>query len=556
MSVPKPRRFTYFERLKSTFNVVHDQETKFLCDKLLSFFENCSSTSATAASADIVDFTDTSMENAVGNFLKKHDDFVKQLLGKYVHFSERGEFDLFGIEETMKNKNRHNAMVKTVDQHCYQVLCLCALFCPVDMQKGVMDALFAHLCRIQPDRVFRPVDHALWTALLLLINPVKLKQQCDGSVEVFNNFMAVLRQPSKCDEPDNFCLKGTISLALGVAIKYARNSLGLGISHELDEIELVNDGIKNMAFEYMQAFIVKAPAFFEFPFSIDVVDSLIKNFICYFRDKLVEMCNLCEEELYSLLMQHDKTAHQQMADDGASMPWQNHHYHAHHHYYSPSSPSKKAVPNFANLHFKTFLELIATLYERETEQIVRCSREFTDPNCEGLYDFVFRNRAISAPSLKIAYLSMLTSLCKSKANSTQNVLQTDECFSLQTPRQPRPNLLPFNKRRRLNPGEWQLGAYGKILPRLPEGTRCGGLVMGKYGLYNPQVRALQEECYPKMLAGVPTERINRNQEITFQMCKWMVIVSVFISAHNFAMMLYGTKEKPLWPYTLFMEKSD
>ncbi|KAL3068837.1 hypothetical protein niasHT_032962 [Heterodera trifolii] len=138
-------------------------------------------------------------------------------------------------------------------------------------------------------------------------------------------------------------------------------------------------------------------------------------------------------------MQHDKTAHQQMADDGASMPWQNHH--SHHHYYSPSSPSKKA-------------------------------------------------------------------------------------------------------------------AYGKILPRLPEGTRCGGLVMSKYGLYNPQVRALQEECYPKMLAGVPTERINRNQEIIFQMCKWMVILSVFISAHNFAMMLYGTKEKPLWPYTLFMEKSD
>uniref|UniRef100_A0A914HDV7 Acyl carrier protein n=1 Tax=Globodera rostochiensis TaxID=31243 RepID=A0A914HDV7_GLORO len=28
----------------------------------------------------------------------------------------------------------------------------------------------------------------------------------------------------------------------------------------------------------------------------------------------------------------------------------------------------------------------------------------------------------------------------------------------------------------LNPGEWQLGAFGKILPRLPEGTRCGKLV--------------------------------------------------------------------------------
>lgn len=40
----------------------------------------------------------------------------------------------------------------------------------------------------------------------------------------------------------------------------------------------------------------------------------------------------------------------------------------------------------------------------------------------------------------------------------------------------------------LNPGEWQLGAAGKILPRLPEGTRVGNLVMGKYGLYDPKLR--------------------------------------------------------------------
>ncbi|KJH50639.1 ubiquitin--protein ligase [Dictyocaulus viviparus] len=40
----------------------------------------------------------------------------------------------------------------------------------------------------------------------------------------------------------------------------------------------------------------------------------------------------------------------------------------------------------------------------------------------------------------------------------------------------------------LNPGEWQLGAGGKILPRLPEGTKVGKLVMGKYGLYCPKLR--------------------------------------------------------------------
>jgi hypothetical protein len=33
------------------------------------------------------------------------------------------------------------------------------------------------------------------------------------------------------------------------------------------------------------------------------------------------------------------------------------------------------------------------------------------------------------------------------------------------------------------------------LPRLPEGTRVGKLVMGKYGLYHPGVRKSQIEFY-------------------------------------------------------------
>jgi hypothetical protein len=60
----------------------------------------------------------------------------------------------------------------------------------------------------------------------------------------------------------------------------------------------------------------------------------------------------------------------------------------------------------------------------------------------------------------------------------------------------------------LNPGEWQIGVCfllsielirkyfqvgGKMLPRLPEGTRVGKLVMGKYGLYAPNIRKRQIE---------------------------------------------------------------
>jgi hypothetical protein len=39
-----------------------------------------------------------------------------------------------------------------------------------------------------------------------------------------------------------------------------------------------------------------------------------------------------------------------------------------------------------------------------------------------------------------------------------------------------------------------MGVGGKILPRLPEGTRVGKLVMGKYGLYCPKLRK-QVEAY-------------------------------------------------------------
>ncbi|VDN07994.1 unnamed protein product [Thelazia callipaeda] len=33
--------------------------------------------------------------------------------------------------------------------------------------------------------------------------------------------------------------------------------------------------------------------------------------------------------------------------------------------------------------------------------------------------------------------------------------------------------------------EWQLGVGARLLPKLPEGTKVGKLVMGKYGLYKP-----------------------------------------------------------------------
>lgn len=62
--------------------------------------------------------------------------------------------------------------------------------------------------------------------------------------------------------------------------------LGLEIPHDYDDIELVNSGINEMAFEFLHAYVIRNPSFTEFLLSVDVIDSLIKNFICYFPEKV------------------------------------------------------------------------------------------------------------------------------------------------------------------------------------------------------------------------------------------------------------------------------
>ncbi|VDO28835.1 Uncharacterized protein BM_BM7008 [Brugia malayi] len=43
--------------------------------------------------------------------------------------------------------------------------------------------------------------------------------------------------------------------------------------------------------------------------------------------------------------------------------------------------------------------------------------------------------------------------------------------------------------------EWQLGVGGRLLPKLPEGTKVGKLVMGKYGLYKPGLHEISQQFF-------------------------------------------------------------
>ncbi|KAK0411186.1 hypothetical protein QR680_005534 [Steinernema hermaphroditum] len=97
----------------------------------------------------------------------------------------------------------------------------------------------------------------------------------------------------------------------------------------------------------------------------------------------------------------------------------------------------------------------------------------------------------------------------------------------------------------LNPGEWQLGAAGKILPRLPEGTKCGKLVMGKYGLYDPKLKKRVDAYSKALLDGAKSENACQVDRNMTYVAKFLAYMSFVIALWNLIVLVLG---KPLWPY--------
>ncbi|CAK5023114.1 unnamed protein product [Meloidogyne enterolobii] len=238
MATTNPRQFTYFLRVKESFSAVNDPDTKLLCNDLLNFIDKCAEKSQTR----VLDFTSKKCEEQIGQFLLMDREFVGRMIDNFSKFSAKGIFDLLskdnGMVKDVAMESKSRALIKAIEKQYYQIICLSALYCPLELLQTIITKLCAFIYKYRSDSLFGLPELTVWTALLLLINPVKLKQHCDGSVEVFSHFAKTLASNSTSQSPprpgnitpktcSNNCLKGTIQLALGVAIKYARNSLGI-----------------------------------------------------------------------------------------------------------------------------------------------------------------------------------------------------------------------------------------------------------------------------------------------------------------------------------------
>jgi len=70
-------------------------------------------------------------------------------------------------------------LIKEIEQHSYEIICLLALYGPAEIQKDSLAKLFDSVRQFNPRNAFSHYQLTLWTALLLVINPARLKQQCE-----------------------------------------------------------------------------------------------------------------------------------------------------------------------------------------------------------------------------------------------------------------------------------------------------------------------------------------------------------------------------------------
>uniref|UniRef100_A0A183DYF0 Cytochrome b/b6 domain-containing protein n=1 Tax=Gongylonema pulchrum TaxID=637853 RepID=A0A183DYF0_9BILA len=94
--------------------------------------------------------------------------------------------------------------------------------------------------------------------------------------------------------------------------------------------------------------------------------------------------------------------------------------------------------------------------------------------------------------------------------------------------------------------EWQLGVGARLLPKLPEGTKVGKLVMGKHGLYKPGLYEKAQLFFINTeLKGMAPEEALPSSALLTKIAKILVLVPLFTIVCNLQMLF---AQKPMGFY--------
>lgn len=70
-------------------------------------------------------------------------------------------------------------ILEDIELSCYEIICMFALYSPIEIHKELLTKLFNIAYQFNPiQEHFTLPELAVWTSLLLFINPIRLKLQC------------------------------------------------------------------------------------------------------------------------------------------------------------------------------------------------------------------------------------------------------------------------------------------------------------------------------------------------------------------------------------------
>lgn len=225
------------------------------------------------------------------------------ILGALQTLSVKGEFDklqkpqvngLGTPEHQRLLRNCINDMLKSY----LEILCIFCYNCSKENQAQCLELLFNTMRKIplEEEQGHLSISSlSVWTALLIFINPIKLKhtENLSQILKIFkDNLYYKWENPAAC---------ASIAWCFSVAVKCARNLPGgFRNEFEIDESKLVDAALDNCAFQFLRTCILDVPDFHEMEICVDVMDSFLKSFLSYFPEKAQELLNVCEEEIMRL----------------------------------------------------------------------------------------------------------------------------------------------------------------------------------------------------------------------------------------------------------------
>uniref|UniRef100_A0A7E4WAH4 Nucleoporin NUP188 homolog n=1 Tax=Panagrellus redivivus TaxID=6233 RepID=A0A7E4WAH4_PANRE len=278
-----------------------------------------------------------------------------------------------------------------IEKSAYEILCAFCHNCPSTLQADVLESLFA-VARTMPleqeKSHLSTANLSIWTSILVFINPIKLKhtENIQQVLEIFKKHLF--------DKWENAPACASIAFCYSVAIKCSKSYPG-GFTNNLDinPSNFIDTAMDNCALQFIRTCVLGTPDFDTYDFTVDIVDSFIKSFLCYFAEKVQELFAICANEL-SNTATYD--------DDYTKKP---------------------------NLYYMKFLDVVTHAYAGNSPKMVALSEQFTVPQFAGLNTFVAACAEVQEPKMFLSYLETISVLCKSERTAAyvyQIFLETDE----------------------------------------------------------------------------------------------------------------------------------